>query len=150
MEEEGRLWGAPLLASNGGGVVSDWQPMGRVLLFAYGTLRDSGVQQRVFGRTLATAPARLSGWRVEATMVRARYPGIVRDPEAVALGELQELRPGELAKCDLYEDVPRLYRRRRVDVRCGRQAVRCWVYVPANANRGRIAGRGLSRLAWRE
>jgi len=105
--------------------------MRRILLFAYGTLLDEKIQRRVFGRILKQTPARLPGWRVLPRAVRRRYPGIVRAAGKGAAGGLLELRAGELAKVDGYEDAPRLYRRVRVTVAVGGRRLRCWVYKPA-------------------
>ncbi|HVU17796.1 MAG TPA: gamma-glutamylcyclotransferase family protein [Candidatus Didemnitutus sp.] len=99
-------------------------------LFAYGTLLDGTIQRRVFGRTVAPAPASVAGWRVMPTLVRARYPGVVRADRAETRGGILVLRSGELTKADAYEDAPRLYRRCRVTARSGRASVRCWMYVP--------------------
>jgi gamma-glutamylcyclotransferase (GGCT)/AIG2-like uncharacterized protein YtfP len=114
--------------------------MRRILLFAYGTLLDEKVQRRVFGRVVVeTVPARLAGWRVVPRAVLGRYPGIVKATGEATAGALLRLDSRELAKADAYEDAPKLYRRRRVNARAGRQAVRVWVYVPSIVVFGGVA-----------
>ncbi|HET7536289.1 MAG TPA: gamma-glutamylcyclotransferase family protein [Candidatus Didemnitutus sp.] len=101
----------------------------RVLLFAYGTLLDPGVQRRVFGREVAVTPARLMGWAVKQNFVHGRYPGIVATKDGNTAGGLLRITANELAGADAYEDAPKLYRRVRVTVRAGAKRLRCWVYA---------------------
>jgi len=116
--------------------------MRRVLLFSYGTLLETKIQQRVFGRLLSGRPGRLAGWHVAPRAVHGRYPGIVRATGEGTMGQVLELAPGELARADAYEDTPHLYRRLRVGVKRGRRTVRCWIYVPAVSH---VAGVAPSR-----
>ena len=100
-----------------------------VQLFAYGTLLQPAVQLRVFGRTLEMRPAVLRGWRIVPRAVGGRYPAIVPAANAVTPGALLRLGAGHLGRADAYEEVPRLYRRKRVTVASAEGPNRCWVYV---------------------
>jgi gamma-glutamylcyclotransferase (GGCT)/AIG2-like uncharacterized protein YtfP len=108
-----------------------------VLLFSYGTLRDSAVQMANFGRLLSGRPDSLPGYTLS--------PIAIDDPAVVALsgksqhmiakrsatgdevtGVVFEITAEELAAADRYEVSD--YRRVLVTLKSG---VKSWVYVGA-------------------
>jgi len=108
-----------------------------VLLFSYGTLRDSAVQMANFGRLLSGRADSLPGY----TLV----PIAIKDPAVVALsgksqhtiakrsaagdevtGMVFEITAGELAAADRYEVAD--YTRVSVTLKSGAKS---WVYVGA-------------------
>ena len=93
-------------------------------LFVYGTLRDSDVQQRVYGRTIPGRPDTLYGYRKsEVWSGDAYYPIAIPDPDGEIDGFVLELTDEEMARGDAYEGDE--YRRLRVTLRSGLEA---WVY----------------------
>jgi gamma-glutamylcyclotransferase (GGCT)/AIG2-like uncharacterized protein YtfP len=103
-------------------------PASRV--FAYGTLLEPARQRKLFGRRVPFVAAALSGWK-KARCV-GRYYGIVRCPGAFTSGGVLHLTRSELKAADEWEQVPRLYVRRRLSVRAkdAPTALRCWTYMP--------------------
>ncbi len=97
-------------------------------LFAYGSLLDRRLRERLLGRPIRCIPGRLPGYDRR----RGRYFYIVRHRARQTKGLLLlDLSRGDYALLDRYEEVPRLYRRRRrtvIDALGNR--VSCWVYVP--------------------
>lgn len=107
-------------------------------LFSYGTLREDGVQNTVFGRKVAGSPDAILGYRLQ--------PVTITDPAAIAISGRAEhtiLEPtgrdedrvegmvllisaAELQLADGYEDAA--YRRAKARLRSGAEA---WVYVRA-------------------
>ncbi|MFT4042168.1 MAG: gamma-glutamylcyclotransferase [Gordonia sp. (in: high G+C Gram-positive bacteria)] len=104
-------------------------------LFSYGTLRQSGVQQALFGREVPTVDDVLEGFRLEwvtitdpdviAASGSDRHP-ILRNGEAADAvpGAYLELDDDELAAADDYEVDDYV----RVEARL-RSGVNAWVYV---------------------
>lgn len=93
-------------------------------LFVYGTLRDSAVQQRVYGRTVPGKPDALYGYRKSQVWSGDDdYPIAIPDPDGVIDGLVLELTPDEMARGDAYEGDE--YRRLRVTLRSG---VEAWFY----------------------
>jgi hypothetical protein len=100
-------------------------------VFAYGTLLEPARQQKLFGRVVRPFAATLAGWNKSRCV--GRYYGIVRRPGAVTHGGILGLTRSEMKLADRWEQVPRLYVRRRLSVRSKHSGtmVRCWTYVPA-------------------
>ncbi len=101
-------------------------------LFAYGSLLDPALRRRLLGRTVTTLPARLSGFERR----RARHCYLVKRRGGAVEGlVLANLDGCELERLDAYEEVPRLYRRRRCKVVApgARRAIPCWVYLAVPA-----------------
>ncbi|AGZ46072.1 gamma-glutamylcyclotransferase family protein [Actinoplanes friuliensis] len=105
------------------------------LLFSYGTLRQSGVQQALFGRAVPTVADVLPGYRVDVVVITDpeviaqsgsdRHPILRRGADGDAVdGACLELTPDELAAADAYEVDD--YVRVAVTLGSGRNA---WVYV---------------------
>jgi gamma-glutamylcyclotransferase (GGCT)/AIG2-like uncharacterized protein YtfP len=105
------------------------------LLFTYGTLRDPGVQQSLFGRLVAAAPDSIPGYRLDmltitdAAVIKAsgsdRHPILRRgSPDDAVLGACLELTDDDLAAADRYEVAD--YTRVAVTLASGNRA---WVYV---------------------
>ena len=107
-------------------------------LFSYGTLREAGVQQATFGRTLDGAPDVLAGFaqgtvtvadarfvRPDGTAEHAIVRRTGRDEDRVA-GTVLELTDDELRLADAYE--PAEYARVAVVLASGRPA---FVYADA-------------------
>ena len=107
-------------------------------LFSYGTLRQSEVQQALFGRAVPTTPDALPGFRLEwvritdpsvvATSGSDRHPIIRRGaPRDSVPGACLELSDAELAAADAYEVDD--YARASVVLASG---VEAWVYLAAD------------------
>lgn len=100
------------------------------LLFAYGSLLDHAVQQRVFGRRLDGTPDALSGV-VRATLTVDDGDARGSWPDLAATGRVADVVPGqvltlsdaELAAADAYETAA--YTRAVVTLASG---TRAWVY----------------------
>lgn len=99
------------------------------LLFAYGTLLDPAVQQRVFGRQLDGTPDTLAGV-VHSTLAAGdgsddRWPDLAATgrPEDVVHGRVLTLGDDELTAADAYETAA--YTRTVVTLDSGTHA---WVY----------------------
>ena len=107
-------------------------------LFSYGTLRQEGVQQSLFGRTLQGQPDTILGYRLAD--LRIDDPAVVAasgsdvhtimietgDPTDQIAGMVFELSEPELAAADAYETSD--YRRIELPLRSGSRA---WAYVEA-------------------
>ncbi|MEZ5415991.1 MAG: gamma-glutamylcyclotransferase family protein [Vicinamibacterales bacterium] len=98
-------------------------------LFAYGTLLDPAVQQRVFGRQLDGTADALAGV-VRATLAAGDGSGdawpdlaVTGRPDDVVAGRLFKLSDAELAAADAYETAA--YARTAVTLASG---TRAWVY----------------------
>jgi hypothetical protein len=107
-------------------------------LFSYGTLRQSDVQQALFGRAVPTVDDVLPGFRLDvvvitdpavvATSGSDRHPILRRGRPGDAVdGAFLELTPGELAAADAYEVDD--YVRVPVTLKSGLSA---WAYVAAD------------------
>ena len=97
-------------------------------LFVYGTLAYAGMRRRLLGRQVEAQPARLigfeRGWR--------KHFYVIRRARSAAAGMLLfGLDESDFRVLDEYEEVPRLYRRERVQaVDDGGRSQDCWVYLP--------------------
>lgn len=95
-------------------------------LFAYGTLMLPEVLRVLLGRTPASGPASIAGWRVAALPERV-YPALVPG-EAIAKGQIiTDLTPPEWRLLDAFEDD--VYELRRLTLTDGRHA---WAYICAD------------------
>ena len=108
----------------------------RQRLFSYGTLRQEGVQQSLFGRALQGQPDTILGYRLAE--LRIDDPGVVAasgsglhtimietgDPGDRIAGMVFELSEQELAAADAYETSD--YRRIELPLLSGGRA---WAYV---------------------
>lgn len=93
-------------------------------LFVYGTLRDPHIQQRVFGRLIASVPDALDGYQMQRiVLAEGEYPIIAPHPSSSVEGHILQVTEEELARADRYETDA--YRRVSVTLRSGRRA---WVY----------------------
>ena len=97
-------------------------------LFAYGTLRDPAVQQRLFGRRLEGEPDALAGYRVGTIMIGGMtypilHPG---DADDRVVGTALMMNDAELEAADAYEGED--YARIMVTLESGGRA---FVYVAA-------------------
>ena len=97
-------------------------------LFVYGSLLDPLRRHEIIGRQVATFPAVLNDHEVS----RARYFYVRKHPGVSTQGLLlAQLNSQDFDALDLYEDVPRLYTREKVEVVAQHGAsIRCWVYLP--------------------
>jgi gamma-glutamylcyclotransferase (GGCT)/AIG2-like uncharacterized protein YtfP len=95
-------------------------------LFAYGTLRETDVQQYVFGRILDGIADSLQGYVLSQRKMYGRYlvlePGNLHEDEME--GVAYALSTSELLKADIYEGPA--YKRIRLQLKSGCLA---WVYV---------------------
>lgn len=101
-------------------------------LFSYGTFRSPYVQKRLFGNTVPTEPAALTGYAVYAG--RDGYHGLLPCEGAVVNGGLLMLTDREMKIADGWEICPTLYFRREAEVRTvdGRP-VFAWIYFRADS-----------------
>ena len=99
-------------------------------LFAYGSLVDGPLRERVIGRPLEGIAARLPGYERR----RGRYFYVVAREGGQTEGLLLTgLSARDFEVLDQYEDVPTLYRRERVEViGVDGRPVRCWIYMPTS------------------
>lgn len=98
------------------------------MLFVYGSLMNPFERQRLLGRPLDAAPARLEGY----ARGQKRYYYVVKKGGATTGGAILEgLGASDFAILDAYEEVPQLYTRERVEVLSadGRK-IECWIYLP--------------------
>jgi len=98
-------------------------------LFAYGTLRDEQVQQKVFARSLEGVPDAVLGYRLGSITINGKvYRALDQSGQEsdVVEGMVFELSAAELMLADAYETAA--YRRARVKLRSGADA---WIYVRA-------------------
>jgi 16S rRNA (cytidine1402-2'-O)-methyltransferase len=98
-------------------------------VFAYGTLRDRALVERLTGRAFDTEPAVLPGWRVvRAGVSRSGYEGVAPDAGSEVRGVLlRGVDPASVRCLDAYEVE---YERRALNVRVGGDTVPAQVYVP--------------------
>jgi Gamma-glutamyl cyclotransferase, AIG2-like len=97
-------------------------------LFVYGSLLDPVRREEIIGRRIDTMPATLHDYELG----RARYFYVRKSLGISTAGFLLlNLTPRDFQTLDLYEEIPRLYTREKVeafDQSCN--PVRCWVYLP--------------------
>ena len=94
------------------------------LVFAYGTLLETHVQEAIIGRIIEGTPDKLHGFRKgEVHDGPESFPTLRADDTASIEGRILEVTPGELAHIDMYEGD--LYARHKVTLESGTQA---WVY----------------------
>ena len=95
-------------------------------LFAYGTLREKGVQQAVFSRALDGMPDDLNGYRMARHKVYGAYPTVeaYRSGNALVNGMCYGLSTAELLLADRYEGDA--YKRIQVTLASGKTA---WTYI---------------------
>ena len=98
----------------------------RVYLFAYGTLLEPDVQQRVFGYLPAGSEDALPAYRKQDAAIGGKYPVVIPFPENTegVPGRCLEISRADLSRADQYET--RLYRRELLPLASGRKA---WVYL---------------------
>lgn len=86
-----------------------------ILVFSYGTLRQSEVQQALFGRLLEGEPDAMAGWR--SRLIEVTDPDVIAksgtrwhpmversdDPDEAVEGMVFRLTAEELARADDYE-----------------------------------------------
>ncbi len=97
-------------------------------LFVYGTLVEKAFRERMLGRPIEAAAARLPGYQRGHSL----HFYIVAREGAVTEGFiLFGLTAQDFAMLDQYEEVPTLYTRERIEAidETG-HAIRCWVYLP--------------------
>lgn len=146
-------------------LLADGRPTGRSLVFSFGSnLSTAQLRARCPDITLA-CPARLPGYRLAFVGYSARCGGGVatlrRDSKANALGELALLTDADLARLDMFEGSPQVYRRVQVRVRArtaegNEREVTAWAYLrddqeapPSPAYIARVAA-GYGRLGYDE
>lgn len=94
-------------------------------LFIYGTLRDDGVRQAIFGTSVRGPRDVLEGYEVTSTQLPGgAYPNLARRGGSVVVGEVMEVDDATLARTDAYETSH--YDRREMKLRSG---VTAWVYI---------------------
>lgn len=95
-------------------------------LFAYGTLRNPAVQQRLFGRDLPSAPDALTGYILASILIGGTtYPILHPGSSADRVpGTALQMTESDLAAADAYEGED--YARISVTLESGRRA---FVYV---------------------
>ncbi len=100
-------------------------------LFAYGSLLDARVRDRLLGRPVTTSAA----WLQEYERRRRHYFYIVKSAGSRTPGLiLEDLSARDFELLDRYEEVPRLYVRTRAEVIDARgETRRCWLYLPTAA-----------------
>jgi hypothetical protein len=97
-------------------------------LFVYGSLLDRSRQLDILGRPVDAIPAAIPDYE----RGRARYFFIRRRPGLSTAGLLLlNLTPADFGLLDVYEEIPRLYTRQKVEVvdEAGHR-LRCWAYLP--------------------
>ncbi|OCB78760.1 gamma-glutamylcyclotransferase family protein [Flavobacterium crassostreae] len=100
-------------------------------LFAYGTLKDIDVQEKIFGRTLTGTPETLQGYilkeiKIEEEFGMEPYPIIEpsQNPQDSVSGMIYSLSLSELQLADTYEG--KFYKRTQVAL-APNQTI--WVYI---------------------
>jgi gamma-glutamylcyclotransferase (GGCT)/AIG2-like uncharacterized protein YtfP len=102
-------------------------------LFAYGTLADREIQERLFGRILKGTPETLVGYvlkeiQIEEEFGLVQYPIITEtnNPEDTINGIVYEVTSSDLRQADLYEGLH--YRRVEVHLQSDQKV---WAYSAA-------------------
>jgi gamma-glutamylcyclotransferase (GGCT)/AIG2-like uncharacterized protein YtfP len=108
-----------------GGFLFELEEIHMELLFVYGTLQDSAVQERLIGRTVTGTPDVLEGFfKSSMSMTEGIYPLVIPRHGHEVNGLVLEITIEELLAMDVYETSA--YRRVRVPLRSGRET---WVYA---------------------
>ncbi|HEX3245279.1 MAG TPA: gamma-glutamylcyclotransferase family protein [Chloroflexota bacterium] len=100
---------------------------GECALFVYGTLRDSAVQEALFGRTIEGEAAILRGWALYCSDSDG-FLFVKPNRLDSVCGSVLRLSASELEIADAWEDLP-LYRRERVHVTIGSRVNNVWLYT---------------------
>ncbi len=97
------------------------------LLFSYGTLQESEVQEKILDRKLKGTKDVLSGYIKHEKKMMDKYPIVVPsgNPKDVVEGVLYKVSNYELYKIDLYESLA--YSRVLATLESSAKA---WIYVP--------------------
>src|SRR5436305_6399362 len=97
-------------------------------LFVYGALLDPAERARLLSRPIEAMPAWLHGY----LRGQKRYYFVARSDGSATEGAILEgLDERDFAILDGYEDVPRLYTRKIVEVIAGDgRSIACWIYFP--------------------
>jgi gamma-glutamylcyclotransferase (GGCT)/AIG2-like uncharacterized protein YtfP len=100
-------------------------------LFAYGTLKDKGIQETIFGKTLTGTPDSVSGFvtkeiKIEEEFGITSYPIIVAsdNPKDIITGMLYPITDLQLEQADTYEG--KHYKRVQVELESKEIA---WAYL---------------------
>ena len=103
-------------------------------LFAYGTLKDTDIQQNIFGRVLKGEPDELLGYciseiQIEEEFGLTNYPILAEseDPTDVVSGMLFDITEEDINQADTYEGLH--YKRIEVRLASGEIA---WAYIVTN------------------
>jgi gamma-glutamylcyclotransferase (GGCT)/AIG2-like uncharacterized protein YtfP len=99
-------------------------------LFVYGTLMSS--HDGMMSKRLQSVSRLIgNGYVKGALYALGGFPGFKRQGNTTAIGELVELSAPNAALewLDAYEGVPNLYTREEIDVTCGAEVFKAWVYV---------------------
>ncbi|TVQ83071.1 MAG: gamma-glutamylcyclotransferase [Bacteroidetes bacterium] len=102
-------------------------------LFAYGSLLDPVIQEKLFKRTLTSeAKAVLLNWE---KFTHEEYPFISPKKGSQVQGEILVLADKELGIADQWEEVPKSYQREKLEVKLtdGSQ-LKVWVYIKKPGN----------------
>lgn len=101
------------------------------IVFAYGTLLDPEVQQRLFGQRLFTlGPATLYGWKRFSV---TEYPYIQPSNQDNVSGQLLLLSTQQLLLADEWEEYPEIYQRELLQVSSVQGNLYAWAYTRRNA-----------------
>jgi gamma-glutamylcyclotransferase (GGCT)/AIG2-like uncharacterized protein YtfP len=94
-------------------------------LFAYGTLKDTVIQQEIFGRILKGVQDMLQGYEISDIVIHKNsYPIIVPNSVSYVEGLLFSVAAEELKKADEFETDA--YTRRKVTLKSG---ISAWAYM---------------------
>ena len=75
-----------------------------IQIFAYGTLLEAAVQDRIIGRRVAGRADSLNGYRETlVTIEGSSYPNIAPDKQGKVRGQVFEITEKELERIDAYE-----------------------------------------------
>ncbi len=103
-------------------------------LFAYGTLKESDIQENIFGRSLRGTPDQLIGFvinyiNIEEEFGIAKYPIITatENPDDVVSGILYEITEEDVQLADTYEGI----HYKRIEVTLESKEV-AWAYIVTN------------------
>jgi gamma-glutamylcyclotransferase (GGCT)/AIG2-like uncharacterized protein YtfP len=116
------------MGAEAGAVENKRLPDEETTLFVYGSLIEQACREKIIGREVETAPARIRNYERR----RGRHFYLVRRAGIETAGHLLlGLTAQDFGKLDRYEDVPRLYTREKTSVIAddGTRVV-CWMYVP--------------------
>ena len=94
-------------------------------VFAYGTLREPIIRDRLLGHPVDARAAVLRGY---VKVCGWDYLTLVPDPEGVVAGVVFEATDADIERMDLWEEVP-VYRLDEVEVECDGSPVRAGCYI---------------------